>query len=152
MDYRALNKITIRDCYPIPLILDMLDRLYTAKVFFKLDLRLGYWQVRIAKGDERKTVCVTRYGSYEFWVMPYGLTNVPATFCSLMNSVLAPFLDDFMVVYIDDIVGYSASVKEHLAHLRVILQKLRENQLYLKLGKCSFMIDQITFLGHMVGH
>ncbi|KAL0430930.1 UNVERIFIED_CONTAM: RNA-directed DNA polymerase [Sesamum radiatum] len=106
-DYRALNKITVKNKYPIPLVADCFDRLSQAKYFTKIDLRSGYWQVRIKEGDEAKTTVVTRYGAFEFLVMPFGLTNAPATFCTLMNQVLHGFLDDFVVVYLDDIVIYS---------------------------------------------
>ncbi|XP_008230434.1 PREDICTED: uncharacterized protein K02A2.6-like [Prunus mume] len=127
IDYRALNKVTIKNKYPIPLIADLFDQLGRARYFTKLDLRSGYYQVRIAPGDEPKTACVTRYGSYEFLVMPFGLTNAPATFCTLMNKVFHPFLDKFVVVYIDDIVVYSNSLEEHLEHLQKVFQVLREN-------------------------
>ncbi|GKV50067.1 hypothetical protein SLEP1_g56783 [Rubroshorea leprosula] len=123
-----------------------------ARWFTKLDLRSGYWQVRIAEGDEAKTTCVTRYGAYEFLVMPFGLTNAPATFCTLMNKVVHPFLDKFVVVYLDDIVVYSETLEEHVQHLRQILQVLRENELYVKQEKCSFAQQEVMFLGHRVGH
>ena len=113
IDYRALNKITIKNKYPIPLIADLLDQLGKARYFTKLDLRSGYYQVLIAKGDEPKTACTTRYGSFEFLIMPFGLTNAPATFCTLMNKVLQPFLDCFVVVYLDDIVVYSTMLEDH---------------------------------------
>ncbi|KAK5774336.1 hypothetical protein PVK06_042191 [Gossypium arboreum] len=138
MDYRALNKITIKNRYPIPHIADLFDQLGSARWFTKLDLRSGNHQVRIAEGDEPKTACVTRYGSFEFLVMPFGLTNAPATFCSLMNEVLQPFLDRFMVVYLDDIVVYSKTLEEHVGHLGEVFQTLRENELYVKKEKCSF--------------
>ncbi|KAI5323243.1 hypothetical protein L3X38_032315 [Prunus dulcis] len=150
IDYRALNKVTIKNKYPIPLIADLFDQLGGAKYFTKLDLRSGYYQVRIAPGDESKTACVTRYGSYEFLVMPFGLTNAPATFCTLMNKVFHPFLDKFVVVYIDDIVVYSNSLEEHLEHLQKVFQVLRENQLYVKREKCSFVQEEVEFLGHKI--
>ncbi|GKV41043.1 hypothetical protein SLEP1_g48622 [Rubroshorea leprosula] len=152
IDYRALNKITVKKKYPIPLIDDLFDKLGKARWFTKLDLRSGYWQVRIADGDEAKTTCVTRYGAYEFLVMPFGLTNAPATFCTLMNKVVHPFVDKFVVVYLDDIVVYSETLEEHVQHLRQVFQVLRENELYVKPEKCSFAQQEVMFLGHRVGH
>ena len=110
--------VTIKNKYLIPLATGLFDRLTKAEYFTKLDLRSGYWQVRIAKGDESKTTCVTQYGNYEFLVMPFGLTNAPATFCNLMNDVLFDFLDSFVVVYLDDIVIYSQTLQDHLVHLQ----------------------------------
>ena len=150
IDYRALNKITIKNKYPIPLIADLFDQLGGARYFTKLDLRSGYYQVRIAPGDEPKTACVTRYGSFEFLVMPFGLTNAPATFCTLMNKVFHPYLDKFVVVYIDDIVVYSKTLEEHVEHLRIVFQTLRENELYVKKEKCSFAKNEVDFLGHKI--
>ena len=150
VDYRALNKVTIKNKYPIPNAADLFDRLSKASVFTKLDLRSGYWQVRIAAGDEPKTACVTRYGSYEFLVMPFGLTNAPATFCNLMNDVLYEFLDRFVVVYLDDIVVYSETLAEHEKHLRLVFDKLRQHELYVKKEKCEFSRSEIMFLGHWV--
>ena len=138
VNYRAFNKVTVKNKYPIPLIQDLFDRLYKANYFIMLDLRLGYWQVRIAKEDEPKTTCVTRYGSYEFLVMPFGLINAPATFCNLMNDVFYVFVDCFIVVYLDDIVIYSESLEDHLEHLRKVLSKLREHQLYVKKEKYKY--------------
>jgi hypothetical protein len=103
VDYRALNKATVKNLYPLPRIDDLFDRPSGAKVFSRIDLRSGYYQIRIAEGDEEKTACRTRYGSYEFLAMPFGLTDAPATFCTLMNDIFREWLDDFVVVYIDDI-------------------------------------------------
>lgn len=150
VDYRALNKVTVKNKYPIPNASDLFDRLCRASYFTKLDLRAGYWQVRIAEGDEAKTACVTRYGSYEFLVMPFGLTNAPATFCNLMNDVLYEFLDRFVVVYLDDIVIYSESLDDHLDHLRQVFSRLREHQLYVKKEKCEFCRQEVMFLGHWI--
>ncbi len=141
----------MKNKYPIPLIADLFDQLGQAKVFTKLDLWSGYYQVRIAEGDEGKTACVTRYGSYEFLVMPFGLTNAPAKFCTLMNKVLAPFLDKFVVVYLDDIVVYSKTLEEDVDHLRQVFRTLRDNQLYVKKEKCSFAQGEVAFLGHIIG-
>ncbi|XP_059598999.1 transposon Ty3-I Gag-Pol polyprotein [Vitis vinifera] len=150
VDYRALNKVTIKNKYPIPLAVELFDRLSKASYFTKLDLRSGYWQVRIAVGDEGKTTCVTRYGSYEFLVMLFGLKNAPATFYNLMNVVLFDYLDAFVVVYLDDIVVYSKTLTEHEKHLRLVFQRLRENRLYVKPEKCEFAQEEITFLGHKI--
>ena len=124
--------------YSIPLIQDLFDGQCKATYFTKLDLRSGYWQVRIVEGDEPKTTCVTRCGSYEFVVLPFGLTNAPATFCNLMNDVFYEFVDHFVVVYLNDIVIYNESLEDHLEHLRKVLSKLREHQLYVKKEKCEF--------------
>ncbi|RVW59550.1 Transposon Tf2-12 polyprotein [Vitis vinifera] len=150
IDYRALNKVTVKNKYPIPLIADLFDQLGRARYFTKLDLRSGYYQVRIAEGDEPKTTCVTRYGSYEFLVMPFGLTNAPATFCTLMNKIFHPYLDKFVVVYLDDIVIYSNTLKEHKEHLRKVFKILRQNELYVKKEKCSFAKEEVSFLGHRI--
>ncbi|XP_019058307.1 PREDICTED: uncharacterized protein LOC104816062 [Tarenaya hassleriana] len=150
IDYRALNKVTVKNKYPIPLIADLFDQLKDARVFSKLDLRSGYYQVRIAEGDEPKTACTTRYGSFEFKVMPFGLTNAPATFCTMMNQLFHEYLDKFVVVYLDDIVVYSRNLSEHVGHLRTVLSVLRDNELYVKLEKCSFAQQEVEFLGHYV--
>lgn len=151
VDYRALNKVTVKNKYPVPNVEDLFDRLGRAKFFSKMDLRSGYYQVRIAEGDVAKTTCVTRYGSFEFLVMPFGLTNAPATFCNLMNDVFRDYIDDFVVVYLDDIVVYSRDLSKHLEHLEKVFERLRSNSLYLKPEKCAFAQQQITFLGHIVG-
>ncbi|XP_054805380.1 uncharacterized protein LOC129308324 [Prosopis cineraria] len=150
IDYRALNKITIKNKYPIPLIADLFDQLGKARYFSKLDLRSGYYQVRIAAGDEPKTTCVTRYGAFKFLVIPFGLTNAPAMFCTLMNKLFHPYLDQFVVVYLDDIVVYSNTLKEHAQHLKKVFQVLSDHELYIKLEKCSFAKQEVDFLGHKI--
>jgi hypothetical protein len=124
VDYRALNKATMKNRYPLPRIDDLFDRLLGTKVFSRIELRSGYYQIRIAEGDEEKTACCTRYESYEFLVMPFGLTNALATFCTLMNDIFCEWLDDFVVVYIDDILIYISSMEEHEEHLRKVFQRL----------------------------
>ena len=150
VDYRALNKITIKNKYPLPRIDELLDRLLGAKYFSKIDLRSGYWQVRIADEDVHKTAFRTRYGHYEFLVMPFGLTNAPATFMHLMQQTFRKFLDDFVIVFIDDILVYGKTKEEHYNHLRIVLQVLRDKQLYAKLSKCEFFQGEIGFLGHVI--
>ena len=150
VDYRALNKVTIKNKHSIPLAVELFDRLSKAEYFTKLDLRSGYWQVRVVEGDGAKTTCVMRYESFEFLVMPFGLTNAPATFCNLMNDVLFDFLDSFMVVYLDDIVIYNPTLKDHLVHLEKVFDRLRQNQLYVKKEKCEFPHREIKFLGHLI--
>ncbi|KAI3471483.1 hypothetical protein Pfo_031268 [Paulownia fortunei] len=152
VDYRVLNKVTIKNRYLIPLIADLFDRLGGAKIYTKIDLQKGYYQVRIAEVDKPKTAYITRYGSFEWLVMPFGLTNAPATFYTLMNKIFQLYLDRFMVVYLDDIVIYSNSFKEHANHLRIVFQVLRENELYVKKEKCSFAKEEVPFLGHIIGH
>ncbi|KAL0412938.1 UNVERIFIED_CONTAM: Transposon Tf2-12 polyprotein [Sesamum radiatum] len=149
-DYRVLNKITVKNKYPIPLVADCFDHLSQAKYFTKIDLRSGYWQVQIKEGDEAKTTVVTRYGAFEFLVMPFGLTNAPATFYTLMNQVLHGFLDEFVVLYLDDIIIYSRTLAEHVEHMQQVLARLREYEPYAKVSKCSFAQEIISFLGHIV--
>ncbi|KAL0463175.1 UNVERIFIED_CONTAM: Transposon Tf2-12 polyprotein [Sesamum latifolium] len=150
IDYRQLNRITIKNKYPLPRIDDLLDQLKGATVFSKIDLRSGYWQLRVEEGSISKTAFRTRYGHYEFVVMSFGLTNAPAAFMSLMNKTLQSFLDQFVIVFIDDILIYSRSPEEHEQYLRTVLQILREKQLYAKFSKCEFWMEEIAFLGHVV--
>jgi hypothetical protein len=150
VDYKAFNKATVKSRYPLPRIDDLFDCLSGAKVFSRIDLHSGYYQIRIAEGDEKKTTCRTRYGSYEFLVMPFGLTNAPATFCTFMNDIFRDWLHDFVVVYIDDILIYSGSLEEHAEHLRKVFQRLRENKLYAKLKKCKFGVTKVDFLRHRI--
>jgi hypothetical protein len=126
------------------------DQLKGARVFYKIDLRSGYHQLRIRSSDIAKIAFTTRYGLYEYTVMSFGLTNTPAYFMYLMNKVFMEYLDKFTVVFIDDILVYSRNEKEHEEHLRLILQKLRDNQLYAKFSKCEFWLKEVSFLGHVI--
>ncbi len=140
----------MKNQYPLPWIDDLFDWLLKAKVFNRIDLRSGYNQIRIAEVDEEKIACRTKYGSYKFLVMPFGLTNALATFCTLMNDIFREWLDDFVIVYIDDILIYSGSLEEHVEHFRKVFQRLRENKLYAKLEKCEFGVMEMDFLGHRI--
>eukprot|EP00253_Pinus_taeda_P033189 PITA_33189 len=150
IDYRQLNKLTIKNKYPLPRIDELFDQVKGATVFSKIDLRSGYHQIRIKEEDIAKTAFRTRYGHYEFVVLPFGLTNAPATFMCLMNRVFHRFLDKFVLIFIDDILIYSRSRKEHEEHLRLVLQTLREYQLYAKFSKCDFFKEEIQYLGHVI--
>ncbi|KAL0539906.1 hypothetical protein IC582_024127 [Cucumis melo] len=150
IDYRELNKVTVKNRYPLPRIDDLFDQLQGATVFSKIDLRSGYHQLRIKDEDVPKTAFRSRYGHYEFVVMSFGLTNAPAVFMDLMNRVFREFLDTFVIVFIDDILIYSKTEAEHEKHLRMVLQTLRDNKLYAKFSKCEFWLKQVSFLGHVV--
>ncbi|CAI5484812.1 unnamed protein product [Closterium sp. Yama58-4] len=150
INYRALNKQTVKNKYPIPRIDDLLDQLRGATVFSKLDLWSGYWQIKMADNSIHKTAFRTRYGSYKYLVMPFGLCNAPATFQAEMNHILRPLLDECVVVYLDDILIYSKSMKEHVEHLRKTFEILRKNKFYVKLSKSDFALKKVQFLGHMV--
>jgi hypothetical protein len=150
IDYRPLNAVTIKNKYPLPRIDVLFDQLVGAKLFSKIDLRSGYHQIKIRASDIPKTTFSTRYGLYEFLVMSFGLTNAPAYFMYLMNSIFMPELDKFVVVFIDDILVYSKNEEEHVVHLHVVLQHLREHHLYAKLSKCDFWLKEIKFLGHTI--
>ena len=143
IDYRQFNKVTIKNRYPFPRIDDLFDQLQGASHFSKIDLRSGYHQLKIRREDIPKTAFRTRYDHYEFLVLPFGLTNTLAAFMDLMNRVFKPYLDKFVVVFIDDILIYSKSHVEHGEHLRT-------HQLYAKLSKCEFWINSVSFLGHVI--
>ncbi|KAL0541298.1 hypothetical protein IC582_021340 [Cucumis melo] len=150
IDYRELNKVNVKNKYPLPRIDDLFDQLQGATVFSKIDLRSGYHQLRIKESDVPKTAFRSRYGHYEFIVMSFGLTNAPAVFMDLMNRVFREFLDTFVIVFIDDILIYSKTEAEHDEHLRMVLETLRANKLYAKFSKCEFWLKQVSFLGHVV--
>ncbi|GJW35913.1 putative reverse transcriptase domain-containing protein [Tanacetum coccineum] len=150
IDYRELNKLTVKNRYPLPRIDDLFDQLQGSSIYSKIDLRSGYHQLRVREQDIPKTAFRTRYGHYEFQVMPFGLTNAPAVFMDLMNRVCKPYLDKFVIVFIDDILIYSKDEKEHEEHLKAILELLKKEQLYAKFSKCEFWIPKVQFLGHVI--
>ncbi|GJX93943.1 putative reverse transcriptase domain-containing protein, partial [Tanacetum coccineum] len=150
IDYRELNKLTVKNRYPLPRIDDLFDQLQGSSVYSKIDLRSGYHQLRVREEDIPKTAFRTRYGHYEFQVMPFGLTNAPAVFMDLMNRVCKPYLDKFVIVFIDDILIYSKNKKEHKEHLKQILELLKKEELYAKFSKCEFWIPKVQFLGHVI--
>ncbi|GJX20599.1 putative reverse transcriptase domain-containing protein, partial [Tanacetum coccineum] len=150
IDYRELNKLTVKNRYPLPRIDDLFDQLQGSSVYSKIDLRSGYHQLRVREQDIPKTAFRTRYGHYEFQVMPFGLTNAPAVFMDLMNRVCKPYLDKFVIVFIDDILIYSKNKEEHEEHLKAILELLKKEELYAKFSKCEFWIPKVQFLGHVI--
>ncbi|GJU25535.1 putative reverse transcriptase domain-containing protein [Tanacetum coccineum] len=150
IDYRELNKLTVKNRHPLPRIDDLFDQLQGSSVYSKINLRSGYHQLRVREEDILKTAFRTRYGHYEFQVMPFGLTNAPAVFMDLMNRVCKPYLDKFVIVFIDDILIYSKNKKEHKEHLKQILELLKKEELYAKFSKCEFWIPKVQFLGHVI--
>jgi Reverse transcriptase (RNA-dependent DNA polymerase) len=150
VDYHALNKMMIKNKYPLPHIDDLLDHLHGATIFSSLDLHSGYNQIRIKEEDILKTAFQTQYGHYEFYVLPFGLTNTPATFMTLMNDIFRPLLDICVVVFLDDILIYSKTPIEHDQHLRQVLDILRNNKLYCKMSKCSFFQPSVDYLGYVI--
>ena len=150
IDYRHLNRVTIKNRYPLPRIDDLFDQLRGARVYSMIDLRTGYHQLRVREIDIPKTTFRTRYGHFEFTVMPFGLTNAPTAFMDLMHRIFQPYLDQFVVVFMDDILIYSQSKWEHEYHLGIVLQLLRDHQLYAKFSKLEFWLTEVRFLGHVV--
>ncbi|WVZ76278.1 LOW QUALITY PROTEIN: hypothetical protein U9M48_024265 [Paspalum notatum var. saurae] len=150
VDYRPLNAVTVKNKYPLPHINILFDQLAGAKVFSKIDLRSGYYQIKIREKDIPKTAFSTRYGLYEYLVMAFGLTNASAFFMYMMNSVFMNELDKFVVVFIDDILIYSKNEEEHKEHLWIVLTRLREHKLYAKFSKCAFWLKEVSFLGHIL--
>ncbi|GJR10028.1 putative reverse transcriptase domain-containing protein [Tanacetum coccineum] len=150
IDYRELNKLTIKNRYPLPRIDDLFDQLQGARYFSKIDLRSGYHQLRVHEDDIPKTAFRMRYEHFEFTVMPFGLTNAPAVFMDLMNRVCKPYLDKFVIVFIDDILVYSKSKDEHEVYLRLVLELLKKEELYAKFSMCEFWLQEVQFLGHVV--
>ncbi|GJV02797.1 putative reverse transcriptase domain-containing protein [Tanacetum coccineum] len=150
IDYRELNKLIMKNRYPLPRIDDLFDQLQGSSIYSKIDLRSGYHQLRVREEDIPKTAFRIQYGHYEFQVMPFGLTNAPAVFMDLMNRVCKPYLDKFTIVFIDDILIYSRDEKEHEEHLKTILELLKKEELYAKFSKCKFWIHTVKFLGHVI--
>ncbi|KAL0165801.1 hypothetical protein M9458_037645 [Cirrhinus mrigala] len=152
IDYRGLNNVTVKFRYPLPLVPPALEQLREATIYTKLDLRSAYSLIRIKEGDEWKTAFLTTRGHYEYQVMPYGLANAPAVFQSFINEILKEFINKFVIAYIDDILIYSKTEAEHVAHVRAVLSRLLETQLFVKAEKCEFHIHQTSFLGYQVSH
>ncbi|GKC27747.1 putative reverse transcriptase domain-containing protein, partial [Tanacetum coccineum] len=150
INYRELNKLTVKNRYPLPRIDDLFDQLQSARYFSNIDLRSGYHQLRVHEDDIPKTAFQARYGHFDFTVMPFGLTNALAIFIDLMNRVCKPYLDKFVIVFIDDILIYSKTKEDHKVHLRLMLELLTKEKLYAKFSKCEFWLQEVHFLGHVV--
>ncbi|GKA02640.1 putative reverse transcriptase domain-containing protein [Tanacetum coccineum] len=150
IDYWELNKLTVKNHYPLPRIDDLFDQLQGSSVYSKIDLRSGYHQLRVREEDIPKTAFRTRFRHYEFQVMPFDLNNAPAVFIDRMNWVCKPYLDKFVIVFIDDILIYSKSRQEHEEQLKLILELLKKEELYAKFSKCEFWILKVQFLGHVI--
>ena len=149
IDYRKLNQATIKNKYPLPRIDDLFDQLCGSTCFSKIDLRLGYHQLRIRDSDISKTTFHSRYGHFEFLVMPFGLTKAPAAFMDLMQGIFREYLDNFIIVFIDDILIYSPTRELHEEHSRIVSQTFRDHHLFGKLSKCELWLFEVNFLGHI---
>ena len=149
-DYRRLNRVIVKNKYPLPRIDDLFDQLRGSKYYTKIDLCTRYHQLRIREEEIPKTAFRTRYGHFEYTVMPFGLTNAPIALMDLIHRVFRPYLDQFVIVFIDDILIYSRTLNEHERHLTIVLQTLREYKLYAKMCKCEFWMKDVKFLGHVV--
>lgn len=150
IDFRALNKITVKNTYPLPLISVLFDQIRGASVSSKIDLQGAYNLIRIREGDEWKTAFSTHSGHFKYLVMLFGWSNVPAVFQDFINDVLRPFMGKFLVVYLDDILIFSPTLEQHREHVRTVMQSLRENNIFAKLEKCEFEVKQISFLGYII--
>nr|GEZ44279.1 putative reverse transcriptase domain-containing protein [Tanacetum cinerariifolium] len=150
IDYRKLNKLTVKNHYPLSRIDDLFDQLQGSSVYSKINLRSGYHQLCIKEEDIPITAFRTRYGHFEFQVMPFGLTNTSAVFMDLMNQVCKPYLDKFVTVFINDILVYSKDEEEHGRHFKIILELLKKERLYAKFSKCDFWLDAVQFLGYVI--
>ena len=150
VDYRALNRFTVKNSYPLPRIDMLMDQIGGAKYFSTIDLRSGYHQMRISEENIPKTAFSTRYGHYEYTVVPFGLTNAPAAFMSITNDVFRDYTDSFVMVYLDDILIYSNSWSEHLQHIKLVLNRLRKHKLYAKPSKCAFGVQEVEYLGFVL--
>lgn len=150
MDYRRLNAMIVKNKYPFPVIDELLDELHGACWFSSLDLCYGFHQIKLAKGEEPKTAFETHEGHYEYQVMPYGVIGVPTTFQGIMNKIMSPLLRKYVVVFIDDVLIYSSTWQDHLLHIEEVFKLLQQNQLYVKLTKCSFARQTLNYLGHVI--
>ncbi|GKD08485.1 putative nucleotidyltransferase, ribonuclease H, partial [Tanacetum coccineum] len=150
IDYKELNKLTVKNRYPLPKIDDLFDQMQGSQFFSKIDLRSGYHQLRVHEDDIPKTAFRTCYGHFEFTIIPFGLTSAPAIFMDLMNRVCRPYLDKFVIVFIDDILIYSKTQEDHIEHLRLVLELLKKEKLYAKLSKCELWLREVQFLGHVI--
>ncbi|GJY86429.1 putative reverse transcriptase domain-containing protein [Tanacetum coccineum] len=152
IDHRELNKLTVKNRYPLPRIDDLFDKLRGACPFLKIDFRSGYHQLRVHEDDIPKIAFRKRYRHFESTVMPFGLTNAPTVFMDLMNRFCKPYLGRFVIVFIDDTLAYSKSKEEHEVHLKLVLESLRKEKFYAKFSKYEFWLEEVHFLGHVVNH